>query len=228
MERNTTISKGTNRKINFLDKMDTLTYPTSCLDRANTFCSFGFSDESVQTSRARVESEVRNACSIFLKISTQALTDLTTEDTFCRILKFTGQQLVDPISEIEKAGSMATLISIARSWISEEIAHDLAELDDMPLEEGELPLSLDSVKHFLRYGFSKGLREPILTATQDGFIQADWENDDEGGIVSIRFLANSKAWVLSRTNEMKGSVEIPLTALLANVTPINFPSWANE
>ena len=208
--------------------MNVVTLPTAPIDYGNFFSPPDNTDESFIKSRSEANRTVFQSCSDFIKKNSRRLADLTTHDTSSTFTKSTGQCLVDPATEIRNAKSITTLIAIAREWISDEIANSLTEISDYPLEKDELPLDSTSAKNFLLYSFAKGLNKPILTATHDGLLQADWDNEEGNGTVAIRFLASDKAWVTSRTDEMKGTVEIKLSSLLASITPLNLPSWANE
>ena len=139
-----------------------------------------------------------------------------------------GQCLVNPSKEIQNSKNLETLIAIAREWIADEIADSLSEIHNYPLDEGELPLSLTSAKNFLLYSFRKGLNKPVLTATHDGLLQADWDNEEGPGLVAIRFLNEDKVWVTTQTEDMKGTVEVKLSSLLSDTAPLNLPPWANE
>jgi len=202
--------------------MNTPTLAIEPNNYGNIFFLSGDADESVNTSKAKGEFKVFQLCSRHM----HRLTGMMSGSTSSAVS--TGQRLVDPATEIQNAQSLTTLIAIARAWISGEIAESLSGIHDYPLEEDELPLDLTSVKNFLLYSFSKGLNRPILTATHDGLLQADWDSEEGNGTVAIRFLASDKAWVTSRTEEMRGTVEIKLSSLLKSVTPLNLPSWANE
>jgi len=203
--------------------MTTATLP---IDQINFgFTPFSNDDviEDRTTPRAEGEFKVFQLCSRHIQHFTGVLSGNTTAAT-----ESTGQYLVDPFKEIQNGQNLETLIAIAREWISEKIADSLAEIHDYPLEENELPLDLTSAKNFLLYSFKKGLNRPILTATHDGLLQADWDDEVGSGTVAIRFHASDKAWVTTRTEEMRGTVEIKLSSLLKNVSPLNLPSWANE
>ncbi len=202
--------------------MNTDTLPIYPFNYGNILSLFGGMSEFVKTPKAQGENDVFKSCSRYM----QQLSGVRSGGT--SVTDSIGQCLVDPTVEIQKSQSLTTLIAIAREWISVEIADSLSEIHDYPLEEDELPLDLTSVKNFLLYSFSKGLNKPILSATHEGLLQADWDNNEAAGTVAIRFLANDKAWVTTRTEEMRGTVEIKVVSLLADVPPLNLPSWANE
>lgn len=138
-----------------------------------------------------------------------------------------GQNLVDPIAEINSSDSINTLIAISRKWISEKIASYISEIHNQPLEKNELPLNVKSMQNLLKYCFSKGVSDPIISATYDGLLQADWESQ-QGETFTVRFLPDNKALVSSRTNQLKGTVEVDLDSLKSSTPPITIPFWANE
>ncbi len=202
--------------------MTTTTLPIDPINYGN-FCFPGDDEnETINTSKAKGELEVFQSCSRYI----QQVSGVLPGFTF--FAKSTGQCLVDPVTEIRNSRNFETLLVIAREWISAEIANSLAELYEYPLEENELPLDLTLAKNFLLYSFSKGLNKPVLSATHEGLLQADWDNEEGTATVAIRFLASDKVWVTTRTEEMRGTVEIALSALLADVPPLNLPAWANE
>lgn len=218
--------------------MTTATLPIHSFNLVNIFPSFDDINESI-TSKTEGENDVFKSCSRYMEQLSGVMSRGTSftdsmqqlSEVISRGKSSTdsiGKCLVDPTVEIQKSQSLTTLIAIAREWISVDIADSLSEIHDYPLEEDELPLDLISVKNFLLYSFSKGLNKPILSATHEGLLQADWDNNEAAGTVAIRFLANDKAWVTTWTEEMRGTVEIKLMYLLADVTPLNLPSWANE
>jgi len=202
--------------------MNTSTLSVDPVDFGNKFPSSDVTSEPTETSRTKGETVVFSICSEFLR---KQFADILVGST--SPAASVGQYLVDPSKEIQNSKSLETLIAIAR-WISEEIADSLSEIHSYPLDEDELPLNLTSAKNFLRYSFAKGLNKPILTATRDGLLQADWDNEEGPEMVAIRFLAENKVWVTTQTEEMRGTVEVELSSLLADRPPLNLPSWANE
>ncbi|MEA2084117.1 MAG: hypothetical protein U9O82_07755 [Thermodesulfobacteriota bacterium] len=188
----------------------------------NFFPSHDLIDESIKASKAKGENAVFETCSKYLKQVSGILVGSTSP------ADSVGQCLVNPSKEIQKSNSLETLIAIAREWIAEEIADSLSEIHNYPLNEGELPLSLTSAKNFLLYSFRKGLNKPVLTATHDGLLQADWDNEEGQGLVAIRFLGEDKVWITTQTDDMKGTVEVKLSSLLSDTAPLNLPPWANE
>lgn len=176
----------------------------------------------IENSKKKIETLISERCSK----SNKQIYGIPDDCTFPE--PFLGKCMVDPVIEIKKSNSIESLIAISRNSISENIADSLLEIHNYPLQEDELPLNLTSVKNFLLYSYSKGLNSPILTATHDGMLQSDWDNADGPGTVAIRFLSNDKARVTTQTEEMRGTVEIKLASLIADESPINLPSWANE
>lgn len=215
MEGCSTVHQTSNKQADTLIKMH-----TSTLSIDTTF--FDLDDESTKASKAKGENAVFKICSEYLQQFSEIIVGRTSP------ADSVGQCLVNPSKEIQNSENLETLIAIAREWISEEIADSLSEIHNYPLDEDELPLSLGSTKDFLLFCFAKGLNKPILTATHDGLLQADWDNDEGTGTIAIRFLGNDKVWVTIQTEDMRGTVEVKLSSLLSDDTPLNLPPWANE
>lgn len=133
---------------------------------------------------------------------------------------------------IRGARSTDELIHVTRARVDRRLADRLETLTAIPVdsEEGEEPIKLDSAKWLLAFvidlanrGRGRGVN-PLVTATPDGNLQADWRRDHRRA-VSIRFFMDGSVQVLLRDPRYRAVVSTTVSSLLTERLPVVFPDW---
>ncbi len=112
-----------------------------------------------------------------------------------------------------------------RLFIREQIENRLRELRQAPYDpEEEEPLNPKSVRLFVEFCRRKKLNGlPDITATPDGIVSTDWEQDEDW--VGMRFLSNGKIWIAINKGSSKGSFETTIDELFSPDSNIRLPEW---
>jgi hypothetical protein len=118
------------------------------------------------------------------------------------------------------------MIEFSRLFISSRVATRLINLRSQAYDPAEEePINPLSVRHFLEYCQRRGVRrEPIITATATGHIQADWRENREKRF-SLRFFSDGRVWFARREPMTRISGEVLLNVLLSRKSPIEIPEW---
>ncbi len=128
---------------------------------------------------------------------------------------------------VKEAKNLDELIKVARELASPEIADRLVELRDEPIdpEEGEQPLSMESVRRFLDYCIRRGvIKRPRMAVTPNGDVEGTWVQGKEGRVV-IRFFPDGLVWVAINEPKIRGSFEAKASDLRSKKFRIRLPNW---
>ena len=129
---------------------------------------------------------------------------------------------VNLLGYIEKVNNVRGAIAIARLSGFEETANSLGELllYEEELEPGEQPLSLPSMKRFIRFLIEHSdLREPSIVITDEGNIKAIWQHS-KNQIFWIEFYPNGDVRYLSFVPNERRSDGVERTAGRSTVSDI--------
>ena len=88
-----------------------------------------------------------------------------------------------PPDALARLRSVAEVCDVLRGWGRADLAERLAYFaSDEDLDEGDVPLTLDSARGFLAFfGAVESEEEVRLTCTQEGWLCAEWDFTDKRG-----------------------------------------------
>jgi len=119
-----------------------------------------------------------------------------------------------------------TVIELARSRVSVEVADRLIELRNLPIEDDESALQVGSAYWFVQYCIRLGIRKrPLITASPMGEIGATWEHGEEE-VVDIEFFDDEKIWVALKLEGKSVSFESTVRSFPSSNLLVMLPDWA--
>lgn len=107
----------------------------------------------------------------------------------------------------------SNILSVVRNLISTKLADRIKYLIELPLDEDEEPIKLESLRAFVQYCLAKKIKSPIVTVTPSGIVQADIVSPD-GDKNVFRFIDNGMVLWFVRKKGTVGTFESPVADLI--------------